>query len=424
MKKINLVALISILIGTVLEWYDFSLIASMAPIMSLLFFPSKEKIISLLVTYGVFASGFLMRPIGAMIFGHIGDKYGRNIALSMTIVLMVLPTTLMGLLPTFNQIGILAPITLIILRLVQGIASSGEYPGAICYLTEIAPKGKRGLWGSISMFGVVGGVLLGSIVNSLLLTVLSTDQLYSWGWRIPFLVGLPLGVMGLILRYRVQESQLFEKMKLRKKVLEKPLKNLVVFNYKNVTKVISLFSLSTISFYMSFVYIGNYLVNEKKISLSDVLLSNSISTVFLIFLIPLFGFLSDKIKRKYLMLAGTCSLIIFYYPIFNLFLSNHFSGLLFGQILIAISIAMLVGPMAATVSEMFPTSVRYSGVSAGLNFGASFFGGTSPFVATYLVQCTLKESIPAIYPILFALICFFVIMSIKDEQSRVFAEND
>lgn len=424
MKKINFVALVSILIGTLLEWYDFSLIASMAPIMSLLFFPSKEKILSLLVTYSVFASGFLMRPIGAVIFGHVGDKYGRNVALSMTIFLMALPTSLMGLLPTFNQVGILAPITLIFLRLVQGIASSGEYPGAICYLTEIAPKEKRGLWGSISMFGVVGGILLGSVINSLLLTMLNTDQLYSWGWRIPFLIGLPLGIIGLILRCRVEESQLFEKMKLRKKIFEKPLKNLVVFNYKNVAKVIALFSLSTISFYMSFVYIGNYLVNDKKISLSDMLLSNSISTVFLIFLIPLFGFLSDKIKRKYLMLAGTCSLLIFYYPIFNLFLSNHFSGLLFGQILVAIFIAMLVGPMSATVSEMFPTSVRYSGVSAGLNFGASFFGGTCPFVATYLVHCTLKKSIPAIYPILFAFVCFFVILSIRDDRLCAFTEDD
>lgn len=151
-------ALISVLLGTVLEWYDFSLLTSTASIVSALFFPSKAPFPSLMATFTIFASGFLMRPIGGIIFGHIGDRYGRKNALSMTIITMVIPTTLIGLLPTFQSIGFVAPILLVVLRLIQGIASSGEYPGAICFLTELAPANKRGLWGSISMFGVAGGM--------------------------------------------------------------------------------------------------------------------------------------------------------------------------------------------------------------------------------------------------------------------------
>ena len=422
MKKLDLLSVISISMGTILEWYDFSLIASMAPIISALFFPVKVKAFSLLATFGVFASGFIMRPIGSMVFGHIGDKYGRNAALSITIALMAIPTTLIGLLPTFQQIGIVAPLLLIILRLVQGLASSGEYPGAICFLTELAPQGKRGLWGSVSMFGVAGGILLGSLINTFILSELTIEQVYTWGWRIPFLIGLPLTLIGWFIRYKMAESTVFEEAKNKNELLHQPIKHLLTFNLIKVMKVVLLFSFSTISFYMSFVYIGSYLVSQNKLTLHGVMLSNVFSTTVLIFLIPLFGYLSDKINRKYFMYAGTILLSVFYYPIFAFLMRDNFQGFLVGQIVIAIFIAMLVGPMAAITSEMFATSTRYSGVSMGLNIGASLFGGTCPLVATYLVHITLNESIPAVYPVVLAILSFFVILSLENKQGELLNE--
>jgi len=403
----------SVLIGTMLEWYDFSLLGSMAPIMSTLFFPSKLVMLSLLASLSVFASGFLVRPIGGIIFGYIGDRDGRRAALSMTIILMALPTTLIGLLPTFHAIGMTAPILLVFLRLIQGVASSGEYPGAVCFLTEIAPANRRGLWGSISVFGVVGGILLGSVISAVLSWCLSAEQMYSWGWRIPFLISLPLGVVGWHVRYKVKETDIFQTAKLTEEAFKNPLGQVIKFNFANLCKVIILFSLSNISFYISFVYISTYLVSTHKVTFHQALLNNTISMIVLVLCLPLFGYISDKINRKYIMLIGASFLLVFFYPIFTLFLApNHFSFLM-GQILAAVFIAIYAGPMAATTAETFSTFTRYSGISMALNIGAGVFGGTCPLVAAYLTQCSGKGTMPCIYPMIFAFLCLLVICTLR-----------
>jgi len=418
MKKIDLFAVSSIVIGTILEWYDFALLGLMAPLISNLFFPSKSAIISLMATFSVFASGFLVRPIGGIIFGHIGDRHGRRTALSSTVIWMALPTTLIGLLPTYHSIGILSPLILILLRLIQGIASSGEYPGAICYLAEIAPPTQRGLWGSVSMFGVGGGLLLGSLLNLLLSSHLSTDQMNAWGWRIPFLIGFPLGIVGWYLRCKVRESDIFISAKLTTETVQLPISEIIKFNLKNLSKVIVLFSLGPVSFYLGFVYIDTYLVSTHRIALHVAMINNTLSTLVLILFIPFFGYLSDKVNRKYIMFSGASCLLIFFYPIFILFLSGS-HGLLLGQALLAVFIAMFVGPIAATTTEIFSTFTRYSGVSMGLNIGASVFGGTCPLLATYLVQSSGFNEMPCIYPIFFALLCLFVIGYLPSNQTKL-----
>jgi MHS family proline/betaine transporter-like MFS transporter len=418
MRRANFFAIGSILIGTILEWYDFALLGLMAPLISNLFFPSTSPTVSLLATFSVFASGFLVRPIGGVIFGHIGDRHGRIKALSKTIIWMALPTTLIGLLPTYQSAGVLAPIFLIMLRLIQGVASSGEYPGAICYLAEVAPLSKRGLWGSLSMFGVGGGLLLGSLLNLLLTSYLSGDQMGSWGWRIPFVIGLPLGVIGWYLRHKVDESGVFVSAKLTSETIKSPVGEVLKFNLKNLCKVIVLFSLGPVSFYLGFVYIGTYLVSTHQIALHVAMRNNTLSTLVLTLLIPFFGYLSDKVDRKYILFAGASCLLVFFYPIFVLFLSGS-HGLLLGQILLAVFVAMFVGPMAATATEVFSTFTRYSGVSIGLNVGASVFGGTCPLLATYLVRASGFNVMPCIYPIFFALLCLFAIYSLPSNQKKL-----
>lgn len=311
------------------------------------------------------------------------------------------------------MVGMMAPVLLVFLRLIQGVAASGEYPGAICFLTELAPPNRKGLWGSMCMLGVSGGILLGSIISSILTSTVSNNQLYSWGWRIPFLMGLPLGLVGWYMRYKVRESEIFKSSaQLTGEVYKLPIRQIMQFDSVNLIKVIVLFSLGSISFYLGFVYIETYLVNAHKITLHEGLINNVISIIVLILLTPIFGYLSDRINRKYIIVTGATCLLIFYYPIFLLFLTNS-HGLLLGQCLLATFLAMFVGPLAVSAAEIFPTLTRYSGVSAGLNIGASIFGGTCPLIATYLVYYSGVGFMPCIYPMLFALIVLLVMFRLK-----------
>jgi len=403
----KLKSVFGVIIGTVLEWYDFTLLGTMAPIFSVVFFPAKTPVFSLLATYGAFAAGFLARPLGGMLFGHIGDSVGRKSALSLTISMMALPTTLIGLMPSFHTIGILAPIFLIILRIIQGAAASGEYPGAICILTEMAPADRRGLWGSLSMFGVVGGILFGSLVNLIISRCLITEQIYAWGWRIPFLLGLPLGLIGWYLRSILPESDMFRSEKFLGNISKYPLTQVFRNNFPALCRVTLFFALGNISFYMGFVYIGAWLVSSMKSNFHETMISTSISTIFMMIMIPIFGYLSDRINRKHVMFAGALCLLIFFYPIFRWFCIG--GNLILGQMLLALFVAMFVGPMAAISAEEFQTSLRYSGISIGLNIGSTFFGGTCPLVAVWLVHYFNNELVPGIYPPMIAFVCVLVL---------------
>lgn len=404
-----------ILAGTVLEWYDFSLLGSLAPIISSVFFPMKSQTLSLLTTFGVFATGFIARPIGGLLFGHVGDRSGRRQTLSLTILLMALPTTLIGLLPSYNNAGIIAPLLLLVLRTMQGFASSGEYPGAICVLNEMAPNNKKSFYSSLSMLGVTGGIFLGSIINSLISSYLSQDQILTWGWRVPFILGLPLGLIGLLLRKKLHESNEFK----NALKLKFPIKDIIQQNPVNLFKVTMLFSLSSISFYLGFVYISGYLVNAHQISLHQAMFNNAIATITMGLLIPVVGYISDYYDRKKIMLTGIAGLCIFFYPIFLLFTQGTASSLLLGQLALAFLLAIFTGPLAVTAAEAFTTSTRYTGIAVALNLGTSIFGGTCPFVATYLVQLTGTPVMPSYYLILVGFMCLLMLSqkNIKNNTS-------
>lgn len=331
-------------------------------------------------------------------------------ALSLTIILMALPTTLIGFLPTHQTAGILAPIMLLGLRIMQGFATAGEYPGAMCLLSEMAPANQRGFYSSLSMLGTVGGVFLGSMVNSIFSSYLSSDQLYSWGWRIPFLLGAPLGVIGWFLRYKTQESAVF----LNTPKSKLPIKDLLISNSRQVAKIILFFALSTISFYLGYVYIVGYLVSAHKITLQQGFLSNAISTISLALMIPVFGYLSDKFNRNKILVFGIIGLSTLFYPIFYLFFSGDFINLLMGQLALALIIAIFAGPLAAITAESFSTSTRYTGISVVINIGATVFGGTCPLVATYLTQVTKNPVIPSLYPIIISFMCLMIALNEAD----------
>ncbi|MEM7009348.1 MAG: MFS transporter, partial [Thermodesulfobacteriota bacterium] len=227
-SKVTLRNTIGGIIGNVLEWYDFAVFGYFAPIIAEKFFPSEDPIASLINAFGVFAAGYLVRPLGGIVFGHLGDRIGRKYALQLSVMIMVVPTTLLGLLPTYSDVGILAPILLIIIRLVQGFSVGGELIGSVSYMTEVAPPSKRGFLGSFSFMGAVGGVLLGSFVATIAHGLFDATVINDWGWRVPFLFGFLVGLFGLWMRKGLVETADFKNAKEKGEIAANPVKEVIL----------------------------------------------------------------------------------------------------------------------------------------------------------------------------------------------------
>jgi len=303
-------------VGNVLEWYDFALYGFFAPVIAKLFFPSDDQITGLLATFGIFAVGFLMRPVGAVIFGILGDKLGRKKALEISVVMMAVPTTLIGVLPTYESVGILAPILLTIIRLIQGISVGGEFTGSISYVVENAPHppNRRGFYSSWTVFSLLGGILLGSAIASIVTGVFTDAQVQSFGWRLPFLLGLVIGLIGLYLRVGLDESPAFKKMKEAGELSKRPIIDAFKFHWKQILIVIGATCVGSVNFYMIFVYLTTFLSTETHVDLSTALEINTVSMIILMVITPIMGFFSDKIGRKPLLIGGSLIIAIFADP--------------------------------------------------------------------------------------------------------------
>lgn len=296
--KLNKCSLNAGFSGNILEWYDFTVYGFFATVIGAQFFPEEDKVVQLISAFGIFAAGYMMRPIGGIIFGHIGDSQGRKKALLISVMLMAIPTTLIGFLPTYESIGWYSALLLIILRLMQGLSVGGEFTGSISFLVEKAPSGKRGFFGSWSTFGVFGGMLLGSGIASIITTVLSHEQLHDFGWRIPFLFGAVIGVVGLYLRKGMGDDENFEKMKSEYKRTKTPLSEFWA-NYKlQALKIILLSWSFGVSVYLIFIFLPSYLHTFHNVKLDDALPAHTISIIALMLMIPMFGYLNDKLGRK------------------------------------------------------------------------------------------------------------------------------
>jgi len=301
-------------IGSILEWYDFALFGLMAPVFTRIFFHAENEK-SLLLVFATFASGFLMRPLGAIFFGSKGDKQGRKSALSSTIIWMAISTTLIGCAPTYHQLGILAPIWLVVLRLLQGFSASGEYPNAITLMSEVSPPTKRGFFASFSVMGVVGGILLGSLSITLTNYFITHAEFEAWGWRIPFIASIPLGCLGYYLRYKLPESSFFEQLARNNNLSPSPIMHAISLNKRAFFETFSIYLLATVAFYTVFIYFSGYLAHVKEISLEKLSLINSINMGIMIFFVPIFGYLSDIFSRKAILLIGALCILIFTYPL-------------------------------------------------------------------------------------------------------------
>lgn len=372
-------------IGTVIEWYDF-LIYGMAAalVFNKLFFPNIDPLLGTLAALGTYAVGFLARPLGGALFGHYGDRVGRKSILMLTLILMGLGTFFIGLLPTYQQVGIWAPIMLISLRFIQGIGLGGEWGGAAVMVLEHAPKHRRGFYGSLVQVGFPLGLVIATLVFSAV-SKMPEEDLMSWGWRVPFLVSAVLIVVGMFIRSNVKESPVFEDMKARKQIVKSPVMEVILKHPRTFFVAIGL-KISEVSWvYMLTVFMVVYATTTLKLPKSLILDAILIAAMVELITIPLFGYLSDIIGRRPLYFIGAIFTILFAFPLFWLFDLKTPEAIIL-TIVVAMSMGhgLMFAPEATYFPELFGANVRYSGASFGFQVAAAIGGGFSPILATAL----------------------------------------
>lgn len=394
-------------VGNVLEWYDFAVFGYFAPIIGAHFFPAEDALASTINAFGVFAAGYMMRPIGGMLFGHLGDRAGRKRALQWSVALMAVPTTLIAALPTYAEAGLLAPILLVLLRLVQGLSVGGEYTGSIAFITEIAPPKRRGLLGSTANFSSSAGVMAGSAAAAAMHALMPAEMLAAWGWRLPFLAGLAIGAFGLWMRRGICESEAFEQAKAAGLERTSPVVGVVRAMPLRLLHVMALIMLVGGGFYMLFVWWPTYLTKMIDPPVPHALAINTIAMAVLLFTTLGGGWMSDRLGRKTVLCGSMLGVLVAAYPLFAWTDHGTFRGALMAQIVFATLMGGVCGPASAAMAELFPTRYRASGVSIGYNAALALFGGTAPMIATYLVAHTGRLIAPAFYLMLLALCSFF-----------------
>lgn len=404
---------LSCMIGNALEWYDFALYGYFATTIGKLFFPQFSTFASLMATFGIFAAGFIMRPLGGILFGHIGDKFGRKDALLWSIYLMAIPTTLIGLLPTYSQVGWFAPLLLTVIRLAQGLSMGGEFTGSMIFVVEHAKTNNRGQYGSWIIFSVLIGILLGSLVATSTCFFLSEEQLANWGWRFPFIISMVGGFIGAIMRRTVDEPEQFKEAKAQRKHHSTPVAELFKSHYKMVLYVITIELSLSVGFYIVVTFINTFLASLLNFTKFASLLLTTTGMFGMGVAIILSGWLSDKIGRKAVLIPSALAFAFFSYPLF-VALQGGFTSALLAQISLAFILGSFFAPIPATLVELFPLTVRYSGLSISHSLSMAIFGGTAPLVATFLIEVTKNNAAPALYLAATSLIGAIALFFMKD----------
>jgi metabolite-proton symporter len=390
-------------IGTTIEWYDFFLYGTAAALVfNRLFFPTFDPLTGTMAALATYSVGFFARPVGGIVFGHFGDRIGRKSMLVTTLMIMGLATFLIGVLPTYSQVGLAAPVLLVLLRFIQGFGVGGEWGGAVLMAVEHGHRGRRGLYASWVQAGVPAGLLLATAVFNLC-SLLPEEMFLLWGWRVPFLLGIVLLGVGLFIRLRILESPLFEQLRDQSKAVRVPLLEVIRRYPRNVILAMGARFAENGCFYIFTVFVLSYTTLELGLTrttiLNGVLLASAVQFV----IIPFFGIWSDHIGRRPVYLGGALALAVFAFPFFMLVDTGN-TLLIWSAIIIGLIVhAAMYGPQAAFLSELFGTEVRYSGASIGYQLASPLAGGLAPLIATALLQWSGGQPWPvAIYLILLA----------------------
>jgi MFS family permease len=399
--------------GTMIEWYDFYIFGALATVLSTHFYPADSATVNFLRTLATFAVGFAVRPFGALVFGRIGDIVGRKIAFLITLLIMGGSTAAIGFLPTYESIGLAAPVILVILRLLQGLALGGEYGGAAIYVAEHSPDGKRGFYTSFIQTTATLGLFLSLAVILAVRTLMSPESFSAWGWRIPFVLSLALVVVSYYIRVRLRESPLFTRLKAAGRTSSAPIRE----SYGSIDrwKIFFIVLLGATAGQAVVWYTGQFYALffiqttlQVPLTTSYVIVAGALALATPLFIF--FGALSDRIGRKKVMLAGNLIAALAYYPIYRAMVANadNSLALMFLVFIQVVFVTMVYGPIAAFLVEAFPARIRYTSLSLPYHFGNGWFGGFLPLIATALVARTGNVYAGLVFPITVALITVFV----------------
>lgn len=408
--------------GNFVEWYDFFVYGSLAAVIGPLFFPAADPTTSLLTAFAVYGAAFVARPIGALVFGNLGDRIGRRITLSAVILVMSGASFLIGLLPTYAAAGPLAAVLLVALRLIQGFSAGGEFGGAASFVVEYAPPNRRGLYGSWITVGFGAGLAFGAIVGAAVSSILSPEQMSSWGWRIPFLVALPLGFIGLYLRLRLEETPHFEAVKSERKDVRTPILFVIRTYPREIVVGLGVLVASSLPTYIFYVYVPSYLAVTKTTTLREALTLTVISLLVYVALLPIMGRLSDSVGRRPMLIGGATAQIVVGYPCFWLLNQHSFGLALTAFVLFAVAAAPLNSQLAVFSSEMFPTVVRYGGVSIIYTFANMVFGGGTPLLMTWLTAATRNPIVPGYFIVGAGVISLLSALALRETYRKPLAD--
>jgi metabolite-proton symporter len=393
------------LVGTTIEWYDFFLYGTAAALVfDKLFFPELDPTAGRMAAFATYAVGFFARPVGGVVFGHFGDRLGRKSMLVTTLMLMGLATFSIGLLPTYSQLGIAAPLLLIALRFVQGFGVGGEWGGAVLMVVEHGHRGRRGLYASWVQAGVPAGMLLATAVFTLF-SQLPEPAFMSWGWRVPFLLGIALLAVGMFIRLQVLESPLFEKVRVQKQQAGIPFLTAIRRHPGNILLAMGARVAENGSFYIFTVFVLSYATDRLGVARTSILNGVLLASAIEFFVIPAFGILSDRVGRRPVFFAGATALALYAFPFFWLFDTANVMLMVLAILIGLLIHAAMYAPLAAFLSELFGTDVRYTGASIGYQLASPLAGGLAPLVCVKLLEWSGGRPWPvSIYLIGFAVV--------------------
>ncbi|RGP51675.1 MFS transporter [Rhodococcus erythropolis] len=412
------------MLGNAMEWFDFGVYAYLATTIGKVFFPDASGSAQLLSTFAIFAAAFIVRPLGGLFFGPLGDRIGRKKVLATTIILMAGSTFAIGLIPSYESIGIAAPILLVLLRLLQGFSTGGEYGGASTFVAEYAPDKRRGFFASFLEFGTLAGYVAAAGIVTIIQTVVSAEDLLQWGWRIPFLIAGPLGLIGLYLRLRLEETPAFQMMEqaeersLADESTGKKLRETLVDNWRPLVLCIVLVATYNIAHYGLLSYMPTYLTNTLCYDESHGLVLMIIVMIVMMMGISYVGKFSDRVGRKPLLLSGFIGFFVLSLPAYLLIGVGNYVTVFLGLAILGGLLLLFVGVFPSVLPALFPTGIRYGGLAIGYNLAVSIFGGTTPLVLTALESATGSNLVAPMYMMIAAVIGGIAVLMIPETARK------
>lgn len=414
-------AVVGTAMGNAMEWFDFGIYSYLVAIISKVFYSGIDESYQLIFGFGTFAVAFLVRPIGGVVFGRLGDKLGRKKILAITLIMMAVATLSIGFIPSYESIGIWAPILLLVARLVQGFSTGGEYSGAMTFIAESAPDKRRSFMASGLEVGTLVGYIAGSGVVTLLSYILGDQAMLDWGWRIPFFIAGPIGFIGLYLRNHLEESPAFAKMEEQKEEAEAEsssvsLKEMLIYHRKPLIIAIVLVFFYNVIDYTILTYMPSHLSDVLGYGNTKGLLLILIVMFIMIPIVLVMGHFGDRIGNKRVIITSLIGVVILSIPAFMMIETGSNLLVFFGLLIIAVLLSALQGTMPSQLPSLFFTEVRYSGLSITYNVSASLFGGTAPLLIAWLINVTASTLAPAYY-LMFAAIIGIIVVSIYVENT-------